>query len=388
MIKILYIAPVSVNRKQGSGGVETASENILDGFSNIKGLEIIVLSFRNENIKNSVSKFSDNISIIQRGKKIKSTILNILFHQRKVVREIISKEKPDLIHFHGTGPNILSVSNLPSEQVIITQHGINRIELKYQDNLKNKIKFLFKSVIEKLYFPRFSNCILISNNNLAFTEKYFKTQLPNYTVVPNSVNTDFMEIPRKNKTSNNILYVGYISRLKNLLLLLKVLNKLSMETKNYNLTIVGKIKDNKYYEECCQFIKNNKLANMVTFKGYVNQNELQELYKEMDIFVLPSLQENNPISLMEAMAAGKVSAASNVGGIPELIDNGRTGYLFEKNNFIDLYKILSNLHNNSSIVKSIGTNAREYILENHAPNYISRLIFKYYKSIVNNQSND
>lgn len=383
MLKVLYIAPLALNRKQGAGGVETATENVLEGFSDISELETIILSFRREHSQDTITQFSKNITIIQKSSKIKNDLFNILFYQRKVIRELIKKESPDLIHFHGTGPNILSISNLPKDTIIITQHGINRIELKYQNTFRNKIKFLFKSIIEKIYFPKFLNYIFISNNNLSFTKNYYKTKFSNYTIIPNSVNTDFFNIKPKDKTSNHILYVGFISRLKNILMLIKAVNELKKSDKIYKLTIVGEIKDNKYYEECRQYIKDNDLDDLITFMGYLDQNKILSLYRIIDILVLPSLQENSPISLLEAMAAGKVAVASNIGGIPEIINNSKTGYTFEKKNFKELYNILALLHNNSSILKSIGGNAKKHIMEKHTPQYIGGLIYRYYKSLVN-----
>ncbi len=383
MLKILYIAPLSLIRKQSAGGVETATENILEGYSDIDELEIIVLSFRSDKFKNLTSKYSENITIIQKSPKYKNNLLNILFYQRKIIRGIINKEKPDLIHSHGTGPNILSISNLPKDRIIITQHGINRIELKFQNTFRNKMKYFYKSIIETIYFPKFSNYIFISNHNFNYAKNNYNTIFSNYVIIPNAVNTNYFKIKTKNTTNNHILYVGFISRLKNLLFLIKIINELKYNKKIFKLTIVGEIKDSNYYEECKQYIKSNNLDNIISFKGYMNQNQLLELYNVMDIFVLPSLQENSPISLLEAMAAGKVSLASNIGGIPEIINNKKTGFIFENNNSKELYDILANLHNNYPLMESIGNNAQKQIMDRYNPQHIARLMNNFYKLTAN-----
>ena len=377
-MKILYIAPLSLNRKHSAGGVETATENILEGFSGIKRIEIIVLSFRSGQFNSTITKYSENITIIQKSQKIKNTLFNILFYQRKVIREIIDRENPDLIHFHGTGPNILSISNLPRDRIIITQHGILRIELKYQIGIRNKSRFLFKSIIEKIYFPKFLNYIFISNHNLNYANNHYKTELLNYAIIPNAVNTNFFNIKPKNNTDNHILYVGFISRLKNILLLIKVINELKNNNIIYKLTIVGEVKDRQYYKACVKYIKDNDLTKIISFIGFLDQAKLMSLYEKIDIFVLPSLQENSPISLLEAMAAGKTSLASNIGGIPEIINNGKTGYLFKKNNYEELYNILLLLHNNFPLVNSIGKNAQKHIMKNYSPLYIAKLMYNNY----------
>lgn len=384
-MKILYIAPLSLNRKHSAGGVETATENILEGFSGIKRTEIIVLSFRSGQFNSTITKYSENITIIQKSQKIKNTLFNILFYQRKIIREIIDRENPDLIHFHGTGPNILSISNLPRDRTIITQHGILRIELKYQIGIRNKIKYFLKSIIETIYFPKFSNYIFISNHNFNNANNYYKSNFSNYAIIPNAVNIDYFNIKSKNTTNNHILYVGFISRLKNLLFLIKIINELKNKQKVFKLTIVGDIKDYKYYQECKQFIKSNNLTDIISFKGYLDQNKLLSLYNIIDIFVLPSLQENSPISLLEAMAAGKVSVASNIGGIPEIINNNKTGFIFKNNDYKGLYSILSKLYNNYPLLDSIGQNAQKVIMKRFNPQYIARSMNKFYNSIVNDK---
>ena len=118
MLKILYIAPLSLDRKHGRGGIETSTENILEGFSDINGIEVLILSFRKETFQTTVTKYSSNIRIIQNNLKTKNTLYNILFYQRKIIKKLINTESPDLIHFHGTGPEILSISNLPKDTPI------------------------------------------------------------------------------------------------------------------------------------------------------------------------------------------------------------------------------------------------------------------------------
>jgi glycosyltransferase involved in cell wall biosynthesis len=67
------------------------------------------------------------------------------------------------------------------------------------------------------------------------------------------------------------------------------------------------------------------LADRVVFLG--KRNDIPELLNGCDIFVLPSLYEGLPLSIMEAMAAGKPVVASDIGGVNELVRDGETGYL-------------------------------------------------------------
>ncbi len=381
MLKILIIAPLSTKLGHGKGGVENSVENILNGFANIPNLEILLLSFTFEKCLNTKTKYFNNSTIIQKGSSSNNTLFNILKFQKKTIRQIINEYEPNLIHFHGTGPNLMSIIGIPKKSIIITQHGINRIELKYQSTLKNIIKFLFKSLIEYYYFPRFQNYIFISKNNLELTEKYFPIKNINYKIIPNAVNEKFFKIAPKQHTDNNILYVGSISRLKNIFLLLKTLNDLKNNGKIFNLTVIGNVKDKKYYKKCQKYILENQLSKYISFKGPLSQIELISIYSQIDIFVLPSQQENYPISVLEAMAASRITVASDVGGVSEIINNRKTGFIFKNNNHRELYNILFELYNNDRLIHLISSQAKKFISKTHSPQHIARSTNKFYKSI-------
>jgi glycosyltransferase involved in cell wall biosynthesis len=69
------------------------------------------------------------------------------------------------------------------------------------------------------------------------------------------------------------------------------------------------------------------LKDRITFKGYQNQSEVAKALSRTDLLVLPSFAEGVPVVLMEAMASGKPVVATQVGGVSELVEAGRTGHL-------------------------------------------------------------
>ena len=75
---------------------------------------------------------------------------------------------------------------------------------------------------------------------------------------------------------------------------------------------------------------------LIKFFNFVSQKDLAEVYRESDICVVPSIFDNSPNTVYEAMAYGKIIIASNVGGIPEIIKKEENGFLFKKNDPIDL----------------------------------------------------
>ena len=103
--------------------------------------------------------------------------------------------------------------------------------------------------------------------------------------------------------------------------------------------------------------------NCLSIKGFVSRDKLNKAYQNADICIIPSLFDNSPNTVYEAMANGKIIVASSVGGIPEIIGDSRNGFLFEPNNIQDLINkitdaielVLSGCH------KKMSQNARKRI---------------------------
>ena len=112
--------------------------------------------------------------------------------------------------------------------------------------------------------------------------------------------------------------VGSVTVRKGQLNLVEALGLLDKETLNkLHLTIVG---GGNEFEICQQLVKEKNLEDVVTMTG--PRNDVAEILKRMDVFLLPSLSEGMPMSILEAMRQGLYIMASDTGGIPEMIGEG------------------------------------------------------------------
>lgn len=119
-----------------------------------------------------------------------------------------------------------------------------------------------------------------------------------------------------------LLYVGRLDYKKGVTFLLEAQAALRSGGLPARLTIVGDGPDRGEFEACVQRLQ---LAELVEFAGYVPQGErLRAMYREHDVFVLPSLTEGAPKVVVEAYAAGLPVISTNAGGIPGMVspDNG------------------------------------------------------------------
>ena len=127
-----------------------------------------------------------------------------------------------------------------------------------------------------------------------------------------------------NHNDNYVLFFGRLSNEKGVRTLIDAMNG-----KNYNLKVLG---IGPLYEELNSYIETNNITN-VELCGFKSGEELTNYIRNSRCVVLPSeWYENGPYSAMEAMALGKPLIVSNLGGLPELVEDGVNGYIFKGKN--------------------------------------------------------
>jgi glycosyltransferase involved in cell wall biosynthesis len=108
-----------------------------------------------------------------------------------------------------------------------------------------------------------------------------------------------------------------------------------------------------------KLVKKQNIEKNVEFLGFISDDEKYACYNSADIFVLPSLEESFGIVLLEAMACRKPVVASNVGGIPFVVADEKTGLLFESNDPEDLAEKIITLLRNRELQENMGRAGRE-----------------------------
>lgn len=119
------------------------------------------------------------------------------------------------------------------------------------------------------------------------------------------------------------------------------------------------------------------------FYGHLSGNELRSFYLRSRVFVLPSIcYEGFPNTLLEAMAFAKPVVCSRIGGLPEIVDDGVTGLLFEPGNADDLAEKIRYLWDRPELCRKMGEAGRQKALREYSPEkYYARLMAVYEKAI-------
>ncbi len=335
------------------------------------------------------------------------------FEAKRKITNLILSEKPDIAHIHlyrnALTPVILGVLRKYNIPIVITLHDYNLLCPHYLFlNGKNQI-------CEKCLNGRYINCIIYkcNRNNLIFsiityfeykyhklfysfnkyydkiiTVSYFafnkhintfinKTKLIHlYNFIPN-----LDDITPTFEKGSYFLFFGRLTKEKGIITLI---NSWLLKDRKSSLFIVGggeleyKIKN---------LIKN---TNNISFLGFKEGTELETLIKNSCFSIIPSeWYENNPLSVLESYSHGKPVIGSIIGGIPELIVHGKTGYLFEMKNEQSLSEIIeeAEMMNKEEYV-ILSKNARKFAEKYfHPQKHYDELIKIYNDTIKQNYPN-
>lgn len=174
-------------------------------------------------------------------------------------------------------------------------------------------------------------------------------------------------VPAYGDTDNTYVYFGRISEEKGIMTMLKACAQL----KDIKFKIIG---TGPQLEEAKVFTQENDLRN-VRIMGYMKGEQLYDEIRAAKASIVPSeWYENNSKAILESMALGKPVIASNIGGNPESVRDGETGYLFEPFSVEDLVAKILLVENNSGRV-DMGRRARQIIEAEYNPE-------QYYKQLI------
>lgn len=159
--------------------------------------------------------------------------------------------------------------------------------------------------------------------------------------------------------TQTILYIGRLVPEKGQPVLLEAIAELIGRGCDVRLELAG---EGELRPELERLTASLSLEERVSFLGAVGQDELRKLYGRASIFCLPSFAEGVPVVLMEAMAMGLPAVSTRIAGIPELIDNDRSGILVAPGRADELADSLARLLADPELRQSLGAQGREKVV--------------------------
>jgi len=204
-------------------------------------------------------------------------------------------------------------------------------------------------------------------------------------IVNNGIETQSFEgKPYSNeKNITTLIYLSALAYEKGLMVLLEAIRLLNAKNCDFELKIIGSpftMTDNDIFD----YLQKNNLTGKVKILGAkYNDDKFKELI-ESDIFLHPTLNDAFPLVLLEAMQSSLPIVSTFEGAIPEIVDDGITGFLVEKNNPEALAEKIEILINNPDLRKRMGEAGRKKILENYTLDIFEKNMKGVFDEILNN----
>lgn len=249
---------------------------------------------------------------------------------------IIKRFKPDVLHGNIGGVVYFLLFLLVSSVKCI--HTVHTLAEKEFSRFK-------RGILKKFYRKNKIIPVAISKKVKESIEQNY--EIKNVILIENGIDLNEFQYERNYDLETiTIGHVGRFEEVKNHLTIVAVYKMLKRIYPNISLKLIG---DGSLFKKISQEL--TSVSNVEIIRLTPN---IGEELKDIDVFIFPSIYEGFPLSIIEAMASGAVIVASKVGGIPDLVENERNGYLiddcFDSEGF---FKILDMLINNKGIIKKI-----------------------------------
>jgi glycogen synthase len=206
--------------------------------------------------------------------------------------------------------------------------------------------------------------------------------------IPNFIDTDQFTPTRETEESQTplVLYVGRLEPLKGAVVFAKAVPFISKEFSKARFVFLGvdrSARDGTSQKVQLErfFIKEN-IMDQVEFHGHDTPDVFLSYYRKAAVFVMPSLFENSPYTLLEAMSCGKACVVSRASGMAEMLVDGESGLFFESGNSADLAEKVITLLGNLALRKSLGQAARQRVERGYSLNVGIEKTVAFYRNVL------
>jgi glycosyltransferase involved in cell wall biosynthesis len=290
---------------------------------------------------------------------------------RKKLREI----RPDIVHGQGTEHNNALCAVFSGFPNVLTIHGNMRLIAR----LNHATPFSFEWLaarLETFTIPRSDGVVCITN----YTREAVAGLAKKTWVLPNAVDASFFEVqPEPPREIPVILCVGNICQRKNQNNFIRALDPLARHKKFKVIFLGAAPEQDGYVREFFQLIAARAWCE---FGGFAGREKLKSFLRGAAFLALPTLEDNCPMVVLEAMAAGVPVMAANVGGVPDLIEDGKTGLLCDPQSAASMGGAVEKLLAQPELGRTLASEARRSARERFHPSVVARRHLEIYREVL------
>jgi len=287
-----------------------------------------------------------------------------------------TRNRFDIIHAHSHlffSTNLCAlVKKLGSPPLVITNHGL--------------FSQTVPSFIQKMYIPTLGRWTLNSADRVICYTKQERSELiklgidpSKIRVIHNGIDTEVFTPSRRvrKKSAKQILWVGRFVPGKGVRYLIDAFNILIKECSDIRLLLIGQ---GPLKNKIRQKIDNLGLSQNIIIEDFIPNSRLPEVYQQSDIFVLPSINEGVPRTLLEAMSCGIPVVCTNLPHLADIIRG--CGLLVPPRDPVSIAKAVSKIIFCKEVARELGWNGRKKVIKNHSWKDTVKKILKLYEDLI------
>jgi PEP-CTERM/exosortase A-associated glycosyltransferase len=304
-----------------------------------------------------------------------ATRMNMVRRYRRFVADVARQEKVGIIHAHSSYTNGLAARYASKQLGVPFIYELRTLwgESAVVEDGWNPNSFKYRMVWRlELDVMRRAHMVVAISRGIRDAIVERGVDPGKVVIVPNGVDTQVF-VPRPPDTALAeklgltgcfvIGFIGSLRRLEGIPLLLEAFKEIHRREPRARMLVVG---DGPEREGLVAAARDAGLGDVAQFTGLVPHEQILQYYSIMDVLVYPRIdarinQTVTPLKPLEAMAMGKVCIASDVGGLTELVDDGRTGLVFRAGDARDLAEKTVRLASDSALMQQLSTQGYEAV---------------------------
>jgi glycosyltransferase involved in cell wall biosynthesis len=289
------------------------------------------------------------------------------------LRALIREFAPDLVHgFGAEGGHGLIATRFGRPSVVFIQ-GIASAYAPFLDGPRC-VNALHKH-IENVVARRAT--ALVAETHFARDWALARNPQANVKIIPHGSNPEFFEV-RPHYQSRQIVVIGALQRRKGVDVAIRAIARLS--GCDLRLLIVG---DGPEHRALLRLAHDLRVADRVTFTGTQERTRIISLMESSCALAMPTRMDTSPNVITEAHAAGLPVIGTKVGGVPEMIDDERDGFLVQADDVAALADRMERLVNDSDLCRRMGQTGREKVKQLNDPDRIASAHADLYREVIN-----
>jgi glycosyltransferase involved in cell wall biosynthesis len=297
---------------------------------------------------------------------------------RALVDDYIRSLEPDVVHFQETYGFGARKGDLP---VVFTVHGFDSLNLKTEKARAWRLRAPLWRVAEKLGIGPHRHLVSIARY---VTDELRALSKGEIIEIPNAIDERFFAVERS-EVPGRVFFAGWLNPRKNLLGALRAVKELADRGVDVHLHAAGAPVDAAYVAQIRQYVAEHRLEQRVALLGSISQEQIRREMSEACALLLPSYQENAPMVIAEALATGLPVVGTNACGIPDMIEEGKTGFLIDADDPSMIAERLERLLRDASARARMSAAAKTVARQTWHPAAVAAATVDLYRRLIERQ---